>query len=673
MLVLMLSAVTTAYGQKSFKLKSPDGHIEAQISVGKQLTYTVRYDGVPLIETSSASLTLSSGEVWGNSSRLVKNRTRSVNKTIRSPFYRRSEVTDVYNELLLGFKGDWSIEFRAYDDGIAYRFVSNKRIPFNVRSEEVCIGFTDDAVVTAALPNNQWTVAPDQMAAEQGDAAVIEAQFTSSFENVYMESTLSALDKNQLLMLPLVVNAPGGKRICITESDLDSYPGLYLHARAGTRQLTGVQAPYPRTTEQGGHNMLQLFVREREEYIAQVKGARTFPWRVMIVATDDKALAESDMTYRLAAPSHIEDTSWIKPGKVAWEWWNDWNLEGVDFKTGVNNRTYQFYIDFASANGIEYVILDEGWAVNLQADLMQVVPEINLPELVEYATKRNVGIILWAGYHAFNRDMENICRHYAAMGIKGFKVDFMDRDDQEMVDFNYRAAATTARYKLLLDLHGMYKPSGLNRTYPNVLNFEGVAGLEQMKWKPTTADQVTYDVILPFIRQVAGPMDYTQGAMRNASKGNYFPCNSEPMSQGTRCRQLALYVVFESPLNMLCDAPTNYMREPQSLEFIATIPTVWDETVVLDGKLGEYIVTARRRGDTWYVGGITNWTARDFTVDLSFLDKGSYLCTTFMDGVNAERKGSDYKREISTVNKEQRVTLHAAPGGGFALKLTKTR
>jgi alpha-glucosidase len=284
-----------------------------------------------------------------------------------------------------------------------------------------------------------------------------------------------------------------------------------------------------------------------------------------------------------------------------------------------------------------------------------------------------VGIILWAGYQAFNRDMENVCRHYAQMGVKGFKVDFMNRDDQELVDFNYRAAATAARHKLILDLHGMYKPAGMNRTYPNVLNFEGVSGLEQMKWSPATVDQLTYDVSIPFIRQVAGPMDYTQGAMHNASRGNYFPSNSEPMSQGTRCHQLAMYVVFDSPFNMLCDSPTNYMREPQSLEFIATTPTVWDETIILGGEIGKYILTARRHGTTWYVGGMTGTEARDLTIDLSFLGSGSYLSTLFKDGVNAHRKGSDYRREISTTDSSRQITIHLAPGGGFAMRLEKNK
>jgi len=356
---------------------------------------------------------------------------------------------------------------------------------------------------------------------------------------------------------------------------------------------------------------------------------------------------------------------------VAWDWWNDWNIQGVDFKAGINTETYKYYIDFAAKYGVEYVILDEGWAVNKQADLMQVVPEIDLKAIVDYAKGKGVGIVLWAGYYAFDRDMENVCRHYAGMGVKGFKVDFMDRDDQIVTDFYYRAAAMAAKYKLVLDFHGAFKPAGINRTYPNVLNCEGVNGLEQLKWGKDKEAQVVYDTQIPFIRQAGGPMDYTQGAMRNAVSRNYYPCNTEPMSQGTRCRQLALYVVLDSPLNMMCDSPSNYMREPECTDFIAAVPTTWDETEVLDGKMGEYVVTMRRKGDAWYVGGITNWDARDLVVDTSFLPKGTYKVELFRDGVNADRKAEDYRRVEQTYTVGDTLQVHLAPGGGFAMRLVR--
>lgn len=650
--------VFSAYAQKVFTLKSPSGKLSATISAGKQLTYDVSCNGRQVMAPSAISMTLDNGEVWGAGARLSGSKTTSVDEMVASPFYRTSEMRDHYNGLVLSFKGGYNVEFRAYDDGVAYRFVNNTKKKFNVVNEQADFSFPFDA--TASVPY-----------VNRGDDDNMESQFFNSFENIYETNSISELNKKRLMFLPLVVDAGEGVKVCITETHLENYPGLYLSSAKGGNQLTSVFAPYPKKVEQGGHNQLQLLVKERENYIARVDGQRSFPWRIVIVTTEDKDLAASNLSYLLAAPSRVKELSWIKPGKVAWEWWNDWNIEGVDFEAGINNDTYKAYIDFAASKGIEYVILDEGWAVNLQADLMQVVNEINLKELVDYAAQRNVGIILWAGYYAFERDMENVCRHYSEMGVKGFKVDFMDRDDQIMTDFNYRAAAMCAKYKLLLDLHGTSKPAGLNRTYPNVLNFEGVNGLEQLKWSPESHDQVKYDVMIPFIRQVAGPMDYTQGAMKNAVKDNYYPCYSEPMSQGTRCRQLALYVILESPINMLCDAPSNYMREPESTDFIAAIPTVWDETKVLDAKMGEYIITARRKGDVWYVGGITDWTSREMNVDLSFLPQGDYNVELFADGVNAHRKGTDYRKVTETLSSDKSLKIKMYPGGGFAAKIQK--
>ncbi len=659
---LCMASMLPAQAQKRFALSSPDGKLQSNIIAGEQLTYDIVCSGHQILKDSPLSITLADGTVIGKDLRVSGTSRESVDRQLASPFYRASEIRENYNALTLRLGKEWSVEFRAYDDGIAYRFACKSKTPFEVMAEGVEYRFSSD--YTAHVPY-----------VRQDDPQSFEPQFFNSFENTYTTAPLSQLDTRRLMFLPLVVDAGNGVKVCLTEADLEDYPGLYLNSGNGGNTLSGVFAPYPRRLEQGGHNNLQMIVKEREDYIAKVEGSRSFPWRVAIVTSSDKDLAATNLSYLLASPSRIEDISWIKPGKVAWEWWNDWNIDGVDFKTGVNNDTYKAYIDFASQNGIEYVILDHGWAVNMQADLMQVVESIDIKELVDYAASRGVGIILWAGYHAFNRDMENVCRHYAAMGIKGFKVDYMDRDDQQITEFCHRAAATCARYNLVLDLHGMYKPAGMNRTYPNVLNFEGVNGLEQLKWSPVTYDQVEYDVMIPFIRQVAGPMDYTQGAMRNASKGNYYPCYSEPMSQGTRCRQLALYVVYDSPLNMLCDSPSNYMREPESTAFIAGIPTVWDETRVIDAKMGEYIITARRKGDTWYIGGITDWAERDIEIDCSFLDNdgSSYEVELFKDGANAHRLGRDYKLETLKAGSNTRLQLHLAPGGGFAMKAKKLK
>lgn len=646
----------TVQAHKEFELFSPDGKLQTEIKVGEYVSYSISREGYRILNDSPLSMTLTNGIVWGENPRLVSTKRNSVNAMVASPFYRRSEIRDNYNSLILNFKNGWGLEFRAYDTGIVYRFVHRENKVLDIVSENVSYCFSSDfeANVPYVVPRVQ--------------RHNLDCQFYNSFENTYTTDRLSHLDKERLMFLPLVVEAENGIKVCLTESDLEDFPGLYLSAVEGEEYtLKGVHAPYPKNSIQGGHKMLQMLVQERESYIARVKGKRTFPWRMAIVTARDEQLADNDLTYLLASPSRLDDISWIKPGKVAWEWWR--NIDGVNYVTGVNNETYKEYIDFAAKYGMEYVILDEGWAVNLKADLMQVVDSIDLKELVDYASDKNVGIILWAGYYAFERDMENICRFYSDLGVKGFKVDFMDRDDQEMVEFNYRAAAMCAKYHLVLDLHGMYKPSGMNRTYPNILNFEGVHGLENMKWSPDSVDQVKYDVMVPFIRQVAGPLDYTQGAMRNAAKGCYFPCYSEPMSQGTRCRQLALYVVFESPLNMLCDTPSNYVREKESVDFISGIPTVWDETRVLDAKMGEYIVTARRKGDTWYIGGITDWQERDIELDFSFLKGKICQGLLYEDGINAHRIGRDFHLKLIHVDENTRLTVHLAPGGGFAIRM----
>ncbi|MGE4587644.1 MAG: glycoside hydrolase family 97 catalytic domain-containing protein [Mangrovibacterium sp.] len=655
-LFLFFAFASKAGTGKTFEVNSPDGKIKVEISVNDNVKYSVLYDGHIMISPSAVSMELIDGSAFGIQPKLKRTSRRSVDETIPTVAYQKKQVRNYFNELTLSFKGDYQLIFRAYNDGSAYRFVSTGQKPFEVKSEQAEFAFPSD--FKAYIPY-----------VREDRTHSFEEQFFNSFENTYTHTSLSQWDKRKYAFTPVLIEGSNGEKICIVESDLMDYPGMYLYNGDGSTTLKGVFAPYPKETKQGGHNNLQDLVVFREDYIAKCSKGTKFPWRAAIITDDDAKLADNDMVYRLASPQVDEDFSWVKPGKVAWDWWNDWNLYGVDFKAGVNNETYKYYIDFASKYGIEYVILDEGWAVNLKADLFQVVPEINLKELVDYAAKKNVGLILWAGYYAFNRDMDKVCKYYSELGIKGFKVDFMNRDDQLMVDFVSRAAETCAKYKLLIDFHGMYKPTGLYRTYPNAINFEGVHGLEQMKWSATDVDQVTYDVTIPFTRMVAGPMDYTQGAMRNATKANYRPVNSEPMSQGTRCHQLAEYVVFESPLDMMCDSPSNYEKEDECTRFISRVPTTWDETRALNGKVAEYVTIARKKGDEWYVGSLNNWDARDLEIDLSFLGRGIYFAEIFKDGLNADKAARDYKKEIIPVPADRKLKIHMAPGGGWVARI----
>lgn len=651
----MLGLIMPLSAQKSYPLQSPSGTLTAEIVVGDELTFSLKQGETKVLSPSPISLLLQTGEELGKQAKVSKVTRVMVDKEIASPFYKKATITDIYNELTIAFKGNYSVVFRMYDEGLAYRFVTKRNGQLTIANEQAAYRFPQDFMTWSPYVNTT--------------AESFEEQYFNSFEQPYNHQTITSLNEKRLMILPLLVDLNDGKKLCITEADLEDYPGMFLNNQKEQPLLKGHFAPYPKTKQQGGHNNLQMLVTEREQYIAKTNGNRSFPWRIFIVTTEDKQLTDCDMVYKLSSPSRIADSSWIKPGKVAWEWWNDWNLYGVDFATGVNNETYQYYIDFAAKKGIEYVILDEGWSVNMTADLLQVVPEIDLEGLIAYAEERGVGIILWAGYWALDRDMEKVVRHYSEMGVKGFKIDFMDRDDQEMIQFLYRAAEVCAKHQMLVDFHGVCKPTGLQRTWPNVVNYEGVNGLEQMKWAAASLDQVSYDVTIPFIRMVAGPMDYTQGAMRNAAHGCYQPIYSEPMSQGTRCRQLAMYVVFEAPLNMLCDSPSNYLREPVCTDFIAQIPTDWDETVAINGEVGEFITIARRKGNEWYIGGMTNRTERTLTLDLSFLGEGDYRIELFRDGMNANRAGSDFLHETAPLRLDRKLIVKLAPGGGFAARI----
>ena len=643
--ILVLFALLAAFSAaaKDYTLLSPDGRLKISVQDGTTLTYSVSYNGTVLINPSEIGLTLEDGTLYGSGTRFTKAVRSSRDQTFQAAIFKRSEVQDKCNELRLKAK-DFDLVFRAYNDGAAYRYEPRKAI--TVKSEKATFRFADD-----------WPAYVPYTGNGDNDGS----QFYTSFESLYKYHKLSEWDRGHLVFLPITIEAANGLRVCLVESDLLDYPGMFLGNDGGTPNLYGIFAEVPTELDRDGHNKLQRIVRKRADVIA--KDTKELPWRGIVVATEDRQLAQSDFVYRLATPAdQSKDWSWVRPGKVAWDWWNDWNIYDVDFEAGINNDTYKYYIDFAAAKGIEYVILDEGWSV-MGKSLLDVVPEIDLDLLTGYAKEKGVGLILWAGCWPFMEDMEAVCAKYSAMGVKGFKIDFMDYDDQLMVQFYRRAAETAAKYGMMCDFHGAYKPTGLNRTYPNVINFEGVYGLENLKWN-MRADEVTYDVTIPFVRLVAGPADYTQGAMKNATKANFRAVNTEPMSQGTRCHQLAEYVVFDAPLTMLCDSPSNYLQEPECTEFIAKIPTVWDETIALDGKIGEYVVMARRKGDTWYIGALNGWEARDIEITLPVALKGGIA---FQDGANAHRAARDYKRVTGIDLSSGKVKVHLAPGGGYVL------
>jgi alpha-glucosidase len=636
------AASAPAVKAKVYPLFSPDKTIQVKVTTGNTLTYEVLYKGKPLVARSAASMTLAGGTVLGRAGTVKSDKIRSVDNLIK-PFVRQkaAEIRDRYNELRLDFAGGYAFIVRAYEDGVAYRFATAMAKPITVASELAEFTFTGDHTV-------YW---PE------------EDSFQTHQERIFKPTVLSAIEAKKFASCPALVAVEGGPKVAITEADLESYAGLYL-ARSPEfpMKLVGVFPAYPAKEE--ARNDRNIVVTAREPFLAKTAGTRNFPWRVLMIAGRDGDLIESTLVYRLAK-SAGSDYAWVKPGKVAWDWWNDWNISGVDFRAGVNTETYKHYIDFAAENGLEYVILDEGWY--MLGDLLSVKPAIDVPAIVAYGKERNVGIILWVVWKTLDTQLEAAMGQFSRWGVQGLKVDFMQRDDQPTVDFYYRVAAEAAKRRMLVDFHGAYKPTGLYRTFPNVLTSEGVMGLEHSKWSRDITPE--HDVTLPFTRMLAGPMDFTPGAMINGGMKNFQIHYGKPMSQGTRCHQLAMYVVYESPLQMLADSPTNYRREPECLSFLAKVPTVWDETRVLDAKVADYVVVARRSGRVWYIGAMTDGTERTLTLDLSFLGEGSYSATIFQDGVNADRDGNDYRQVVKGLLDGRSLTIRMAPGGGWAARI----
>lgn len=654
----MLLAAACLYG-KDYSVSSPDGNLNLTISTGKTTTWSLEVGGKKVMEGGRIAMKLLDGRVLGDNVKVRKARNDSATESIESPLYRQRSFTARYNSLTLSIKGDYAIEARAYDDGVAYRIVTDFKKPFAVRDETVEYSFNG---------NFDMFVPFVEMRSDR---------YESSFESCYTRLRIGdrsgdmgtagtfTPEPGNLVFTPVYVSLGEAGRLLIMESDVEDYPGLFL-----VRTKTGFKGefpPLPRTyapNSRGVQRQTGVY-----DYIAEASGRRCFPWRAVGYGKEDKDLPTNNMVYQLAAPNRIGDVSWITPGLSTWDWWNAFRFHGVDFEGGINTASYKYDVDFAVRYGLQYIILDEGWYNTRTLDVMNPIPDVDLPEICRYAASKGIKVILWISSGLLDGQLEKICSHYSRMGVAGFKVDFFDAQDQATVAQAYRIAETAARYHLILDYHGFYKPTGLSRTYPNVVNYEGVFGLEQLKWmQDLSADMPRNDVIIPFIRQAAGQLDYTQGALRNATKSAFRAVNDRPMSQGTRAHQVALYMVFDSPFAMLCDSPSDYLREPETTGYIASIPTVFEHSRVLQGRIGEYIVTAREKGGRWYVGGITDWTARDLTLDLGFLPRGrSYTAKVFCDGMNAAYVATDYKLEKQTVTSADKMEFKLAPGGGFAV------
>lgn len=648
-LLLFIGNAPLAAKVKNYTLSSPDGGLKVEISTGDGLSYRIMHENDTILSHSNIGLVLADGTLVGKSSRVTRERRKKIEDKVESPFYRFKEFVAACNELDLKLQGGFGVTFRAYNDGVAYRFYTTVTSEVTVKDEVAEFNFPQD--YTAYLPYTTNDKQPMAMA----------------FQNVYDITPLSKAQPKQAF-LPVTVDC-GSVKLTLLESDLEAYPGMFVQSQQGKYGLKGVFAPYPAKTDFYPWRK-QEYVTETTDFISRSRGSRSYPWRVLAITEKDTDMPVNNLVYALASPNRIGDTSWIKTGKVAWDWWNDWNLKGVPFKAGINMDTYKYYIDFASRNGLEFIVLDEGWYAPKSGDMLTVIPELDLPELIAYGKSKGVEIVLWTVFNVLDSQLEAACKKYADMGIKGFKVDFLDRDDQTAVEMVYRIAEMTARYKLTLDLHGIYKPTGINRTYPHIINFESVFGMEEVKWTDIKNNMPLYDVTFPYIRMMAGPVDYTPGAMRNATKADWRAMYYTPASMGTRCHQLAAYIVHDSPFTMLCDAPTNYLNEQECVDFMASLPVETDSTFIASGELGKYIVTVRKKDVNWYVGGMTNWDRRDVELDFSFLPEGvRYTATLFVDGINADKQAEDYRMEKRIVDRESRMKLHLASGGGFAMKL----
>jgi alpha-glucosidase len=639
---LIVFCTGSGMSQSSYDLRSPDKRVEIRIRTADRLRYDLIFDGRAVLQDATLALDVDHKKL-GIAPKVVDASARSVDQMVEPAVRQKfARIRDRYNELRLSVQGGYALVFRAYNEGAAYRWetsLPDKQV--KIYSEEANFNFASNFL--AYYPQ--------------------EDSFYSHNERKYLPQHLSEIGPEFIATLPAVVDIGEGAKLAIAESDLDDYPGLWLRGAAPDFGLAATFPPYPlKLTQTSDRDYKPL---ETADFIAQTSGTRTFPWRVMGIAANDGELLTNSIVWLLQSPSQVQDTSWIKPGKVAWDWWNDWNIDGVDFEAGINTQTYKYYIDFAAKYHLPYIILDDGWYK--LGNLLEVSPGLNMDELAAYAKQKDVGLILWASWKTLDDQLIPALDQFEKWGVKGIKVDFMQRSDQIMIDYFYRVCREAAKRKMLVDFHGDQKPASMTRTWPNLINTEGVRGMEWSKW--SWESEPKHNVTLPFTRMFLGPLDYTPGAMRNATKTTFAPINHQPMALGTRCHQLAMYVIYDAPLQMLSDSPSNYLREPEIMEFLGPVPTVWDDTRVLDARIAEYVLVARKSGSGWYLGAMTDWTARDLEVDFSFLPDGNFSMDAYQDGVNADHSASDYKKIRSQVSKTTKMKIHLAPGGGWAARL----
>ncbi|MFV0310240.1 MAG: glycoside hydrolase family 97 protein [Dysgonomonas sp.] len=647
-IILFCFSIGLIHG-KDYIVSSPDHKIQVKVSDGKELSWSVNFNNETILKPGRIAMTVKEiNEVFGINVSAQKVNRRSVDEAFEVVVPTKfRKMQDNFNEMTLTFKGGYAVTFRVYNNGAAYRFETS------VSSQKIHI---ENETVEFNLGGNYSTYWPKESS----------PNFITHCEGHFDYISVSDIPNQKYAYLPIYLSSASGTKMVIMEADLFDYPNLFLSGTA-TQKLNGVFPPVilEKKIKEGSDRNEEIVLNA--DYIAKTEGKRNFPWRLLIIGPDDKSLLENNLVYQLSTPGVAGDKSWIKPGRISWDWWSTLNIYDVDFEAGVNTRTYKYFIDFAAKYGLEYILLDEGWSAGTW-NIREPNKDVDVQELVRYGKTKNVGLVLWALWNPLHEDLEGILDLYKQWGIKGVKIDFMQRNDQEMVNFYENVGKAAFDRQLLVDFHGSFKPSGLHRKYPNVMTYEGVYGLEHNKSSHDISPN--HDLILPFTRMVAGPMDYTPGATVNTTENDFHMNFIHPMSQGTRAHQGALFIAFESPLQMFADSPSNYYKTSDFTSFIAQIPTVWDETKAIEAEAGKYLTIARRSGSKWFIASLTNWDQRELSVNLNFIGEGKYKAEILRDGVNANRYGSDFKIETKHISGGQTLDINMAKGGGWAAILT---
>ncbi len=649
--ILLLCLTFRLQAQNTESVLSPDGAIKVEIQNKDQLYYAVYYQGRALVLPSAIKLNIADASSRPAKLVIKKSMVQDHRAVLVSPVpEKRKNISDIYRELTIRFQQPFSLVLRVYNDGVAWRWRTHFKKSIEVQNEIAEFNFpAPERVYFSPVKKRE-------------DADI----YHTSFEEPYQIKPLDSISAENLIFTPTLIAPEPEPKISITESDLEEYPGMFLRG-TGRNQLVADFAPYPKEEKITTGEFPQAIVTQRSSYIARSAGSRLFPWRVLMIAPEDKDLPVNDLVYRLASPSRVADVSWIHPGKGTDEWIIGINLFNVPFKAGINTATYKYYIDFAKRFGFNRIMLDAGWSD--YQDLFKINPQLDMNELAAYAQAQGIKLSMWTLALTLEKQLEPALDQFNKWGVDFIMTDFIDRDDQKAVNFYHKIAAACARHKIMLMFHGAFKPAGFNRTWPHALTREGVLGSEFNIWshKPTPE----HNVQLPFIRMTAGPMDYEPGLLDNATAKTFRPISEKVMSQGTRCQQLAMFVVYDSPMQFFSGNPSQGLQEPAFMELLGSIPATWDTTVVLEGKIGDYIITARNKGADWYIGGMTDWTSRLFNLKLDFIDAGSYEATICEDGINADRYASDYTLRTQTVSRNDSLTVKMAPGGGYLVRLRK--